>query len=112
MTHSLQEYAANLEKLVVRMKQTGSRLIFATTTLVPEGEAGRKMGDDIRYNRAALAIMRKHQVAVNDLHALMANRMAQVGIRPGNVHFTRDGSALLAMKVSRAVKEALETSAP
>lgn len=112
VTHSLQEYAANLEKLVVRMKQTGSRLIFATTTPVPEGEAGRKMGDDIRYNRAALAIMRKHQVAVNDLHALMANRMAQVGIRPGNVHFTRDGSALLAMKVSRAVKEALETSAP
>ncbi|HBM77758.1 MAG TPA: SGNH/GDSL hydrolase family protein [Verrucomicrobiales bacterium] len=107
VTHSLQEYAANLEKLVVRMKRTGARLIFATTTPVPEGEAGRKKGDDFLYNRAALAVMRKHEVGINDLHALMANRMSQFGIRPGNVHFTAEGSIMLAGNVSKALKEVL-----
>jgi lysophospholipase L1-like esterase len=107
VTHSVEEYSANLEKLVVRMKKTGSRLIFATTTPVPEGEAGRKVGDDILYNKAALTVMRKHKVSINDLHSLMVNRMSQFGIRPANVHFTPKGSVLLAEKVAKALREAL-----
>ena len=107
VTHSVEEYSRNLEKLVVRMKKTGSRLIFATTTPVPQGEAGRKVGDAILYNKAALTVMRKHKVSINDLHGLMANRMSQFGIRPGNVHFTPEGSMLLAEKVAKALKKAL-----
>ena len=107
VTHSVEEYSRNLEKLVVRLKKTGSRLIFATTTPVPEGEAGRKVGDDILYNKAALTVMEKHKVSINDLHGLMANRMSQFGIRPGNVHFTTEGSMLLAEKVAKALKESL-----
>ena len=110
VTHTVEEYSANLEKLVLRMKKTGSRLIFATTTPVPEGEAGRKVGDDLRYNKAAGAVMSKHGVAVNDLHAVMAGRMDQFGTRPGNVHFKPEGSALLAQQVAKAVKEALGAS--
>ena len=110
VTHTVEEYSANLEKLVLRMKKTGSRLIFATTTPVPEGEAGRKVGDDLRYNKAAGAVMSKHGVAVNDLHAVMAGRMDQFGTRPGNVHFKSEGSALLAKQVAREVKEALGAS--
>ncbi len=107
VTHSLEEYSTNLEQLVVRMKRTGARLIFATTTPVPKGEAGRKAGDDILYNRAALTVMRKHNVDINDLHGLMANRMSQFGIRPGNVHFTPEGSTLLAGQVSKVLRNAL-----
>ena len=107
VTHSVEEYSRNLEKLVVRMKKTGSRLIFATTTPVPEGEAGRKVGDEILYNKAALPVMEKHKVSINDLHGLMANRMSQFWIRPGNVHFTTEGSMLLAEKVAKALKESL-----
>ena len=107
VTHSVEDYAANLEKLVLRLRQTGARLIFATTTPVPEGEAGRKAGDDVRYNRAALVVMKKHGVAVNDLHAVMAGKMDEFGIRPGNVHFKAEGSALLARHVAQAAREAL-----
>ena len=110
VTHPVEDYAGNLEKLVVRMKKTGARLVFATTTPVPEGEAGRKVGDDLRYNKAAGAVMSKHGVAVNDLHAVMAGRMDQFGTRPGNVHFKPEGSALLAQQVAKAVKEALGAS--
>jgi len=107
VTHTVEEYSANLEKLVLRMKKTGSRLIFATTTPVPEGEAGRKVGDDLRYNKAARAVMKKHGVSINDLHAIVAGKMEQFGTRPGNVHFKPEGSSLLAQQVARAVKEAL-----
>ena len=110
VTHPVEEYSANLEKLVLRMKKTGSRLIFATTTPVPEGEAGRKVGDDLRYNKAARAVMKKHGVPINDLHAVMAGKMDQFGTRPGNVHFKPEGSALLAQQVGKAVKEALGAS--
>lgn len=55
----LPQYEKNLEALVLRLKATGARLIFATTTLVPEGEVGRFVGDDVKYNSAALAIMKK-----------------------------------------------------
>lgn len=107
VTHSVAEYAANLEKLVVRLKKTGADLIFATTTPVPEGEAGRKVGDDLRYNEAAMTVMKKHKVEVNDLHAVMAGKMDKFGTKPGNVHFVPEGSKLLGEKVAAAVREAL-----
>jgi len=104
----LDEYAANLEKLVLRMKKTGAKLIFATTTPVPEGEPGRKVGDDLRYNEAAVKVMKKNGVTVNDLHVVMAGKMGEFGVRPGNVHFKPEGSALLAKQVAKVIGEALE----
>ena len=44
LTHTPAEYAANLEQLARQLQQTGAKLIFATTTPVPEGELGRIVG--------------------------------------------------------------------
>lgn len=111
VTHRVEEYAANLEKLVVRLKQTGAVLIFATTTPVPEGEAGRKVGDDVIYNQAALAVMKKHKIKVNDLHAVMAGKMPEYATKPGDVHFKAEGSKLLADQVAGTIKKALDKAA-
>ena len=108
ITNSSVLYAANLEKIVTRLKKTGAILIFATTTPVPDGEAGRKLGDDKIYNDAALAIMKKQRVAINDLHAVMAGKMKQVGKKPGDVHFTPEGSTLLAKAVAEKIQGTLE----
>ena len=110
VTHSVEEYSANLEKLVVRLKLTGAHLIFATTTPVPEGEAGRKVGDDRRYNEAARAIMTKHDVEINDLYSVMEGKMPKFATRPGNVHFKPAGSELLADQVANEIKAALNGS--
>jgi lysophospholipase L1-like esterase len=110
VTHDLEEYAAKLEKLVLRLKKTEAHLIFATTTPVPEGEAGRKVGDDLRYNKAAVAVMKRHKVVINDLHAAVAGKMETLGTRPGNVHFKPEGSKLLGQKVAAVIKEALGKS--
>ena len=60
LTHTPEQYAANLDKLVTTLEATGAKLIFATTTPVPEGEAGRKVGDDLKYNSAAVEVMEEH----------------------------------------------------
>ena len=107
VTHGVEEYAANLEKLVVRLKKTGAALIFATTTPVPENEVGRKSGDDELYNRAALVVMKNHKIEVNDLHAVMAGKMSEFASKPGDVHFKSEGSKLLADQVAGSIKKAL-----
>ena len=106
---SPEQYALNLEALVRRLKETGATLIWASTTVVPEGEAGRFVGDEIKYNTIAAEIMKRHGIAINDLHALSSGFPASLFVRPGDVHFTRVGSAKLAEQVAEAVRSALNT---
>lgn len=107
VTFSPEEYADNLDKLVEQLEQTGAKLIFATTTPVPEGEPGRVVGDGIIYNNAAVAVMKKHNIPVNDLHAVMADKMGEFATQPGNVHFKPEGSKKLAEQVASRIEEAL-----
>lgn len=100
--HSLAEYEANLRKIVARLKQTGAKLIWAATTPVPGGSTGRVEDDAIRYNAVAARVMREQGVAINDLHAFVKPRQAQLQ-RPANVHFSTEGSAQLAEVVVGAI---------
>jgi len=58
-----------MEQNVARLKETKAKLIWCTTTPVPEKEAGRKLGDDLRYNMIAEDIMKANGVAINDLQS-------------------------------------------
>ncbi len=102
-----EQYAANLEKIVTRLKRTGAKLIWAHTTVVPKGEAGRFVGDDVKYNAVAAAIMTKHGIVINDLHTLSKGFGPSLFVAPGNVHFTRAGSTRLAAQVVKAIDTAL-----
>src|SRR3954462_14365945 len=85
------DYEKNLELLVVRMKKTGAKLIFALTTPVPANSAGRVPGDEVRYNEIARRVMQKHGVAIDDLYSFALPRLADVQL-PANVHFKPEGS--------------------
>jgi hypothetical protein len=102
------EYEANLRKIVARLKQTGAKLIYATTTPVPGGSQGRVEDDAIRYNAVAVRVMRELGVGINDLHAFVKPRQAQLQ-RPANVHFTDEGSAQLAKNVVDGLAPLLKT---
>lgn len=110
-THTIEQYVANLEQIVTSLEKTGAALIFATTTPVPEGEAGRKVGDESRYNAAAVGVMKAHGIEINDLRAVMAGKMKQFAKGPGDVHYTDEGSALLADRVVAEIEERLPTTA-
>lgn len=101
------EYEKNLETLVERLKKTGATLIWASTTLVPEGESGRFVGDDVKYNAAAARIMERHGVRINDLHATTAKFAPEMFTGPGNVHYKDQGSAKLAAQVVENIEAAL-----
>jgi hypothetical protein len=104
---TLEEYGKNLEKLVERLKATGAKLVWASTTFVPEGEAGRFIGDDERYNDVARAVMVRHGVDINDLHAITKAFSNKYSAGPGDVHFTREGSEELAKRVADVITDTL-----
>ena len=99
-------YQANLDRLVEALKKTGAALIWGATTPVPEGADGRLKGDDVIFNAAALAVMRKHGIRVNDLYAAVLPGLAQYQ-QPRNVHFNAAGYAFLGAKVAAAIQAAL-----
>jgi len=109
ITHTLEQYEANLRKIVKELKATDARLIWATTTPVPDGEAGRIKGDELKYNAVAAKIMAKNKIPINDLHAHMTKRLKDFE-KKGNVHFDAAGSKYLAEKVAASVLEVLPTT--
>jgi lysophospholipase L1-like esterase len=100
LTHTVRVYKRNLKALVRIIKPRGRCLIWANTTPVPPGEAGRFEGDAATYNRVAMKIMNKHNIRINDLHSLMLPHMEKYQVRPGDVHFTTEGYGLLAEQVA------------
>jgi len=107
LTTSLEQYEKNLDQLAVRLKKTKAKLIWAHNTTVPEGEAGRKVGDDDKYNEAAVRVMKKHGIEINDLNALTDSFPAELFTAPGNVHFKTEGSKKLGQTVAEKITEAL-----
>lgn len=99
---SPEQYEKNLRALVARLKKTGATLVFGTTTPVPGGSQGRVEHDELRYNAAALRVMKENGVAIDDLHAVATAHQAKIQL-PKNVHFTREGYELLADAVVASI---------
>ena len=102
------QYEANLEAIVERLKQTGAELVWASTTPVPDPVGGptRNPEDVIRYNAIAEAVMREHAIAIDDLYEFALPQLAAIQ-RPENVHFTEEGSKVLARQVAESIRQAL-----
>jgi len=103
---SVAEYEKNLRKLVLRLKKTGAKLVWCSTTPVPAGSHGRVQGDAAKYNKAAAKVMAEQKVPVNDLYAFALPQLKKIQ-RPANVHFTPAGSDALARRVADAILKAL-----
>lgn len=108
LTHTLEKYSANLNALVKRLKKTRARLVWASTTPIPEGEPGRFQGDEIRYNAAAKKIMEQNRIRINDLHAHVSGQFPDLAVGPGDVHFSKEGYEALAQQVAKVIAQELE----
>ncbi len=103
----VEQYERNLDEMVKRLKKTGAKLIFATTTPVPDGTKIRVKGDAVIYNRIAETVMKRHGVPINDLYSFALSRLKEIQ-RDRNVHFNPKGSELLAEQCAKSILEALE----
>ncbi len=104
----LDEYERNLRELVKQLKATNAKLVWCATTPVPEGDMdhGRKNSDVIAYNAIARKIMDENGVAVDDLYTFALPQLKQIQLR-ANVHFSPEGSAVLAKQVVASIETAL-----
>lgn len=104
---SLSEYEENLRLVVARLKRTGAKLIFASTTPVPECDAGKYVKDsELPYNEVARRVMAAEGVIWNDLWAHVKPEQERLQGRR-NVHFMPTGSAFMAMKVAESIAAVL-----
>jgi lysophospholipase L1-like esterase len=109
----LADYESNLRALVQRLKKTGAKLIFATTTPVPEGKVSptRIPADVPEYNAAALRVMKENDIPVTDLYSFALPQLSAIQ-RPVNVHFVDAGYQTLAQEVARSISAALRAGPP
>ncbi len=104
----LKAYKKNLSKIVKKLKATNAKLIFATTTPYPDKPGGplRRADQPIKYNKVALKIMSKNKIAINDLHAFVLPHLNEL-LHPNNVHFTKEGSKILAEELAKHISKML-----
>lgn len=64
------DYEKNLTEIVKRLKATGAKLIWASTTpITGDGLGIYEIGSELEYNAIAAKIMTANQIPVNDMHA-------------------------------------------
>jgi hypothetical protein len=80
---------------------------WCETTLVHERELGRKRGDEIKYKLIAKEIMNSHNIQINELHAHAMKKLPEIKKQDGDVHYTPEAYAYLAMKVAKQIEVAL-----
>jgi lysophospholipase L1-like esterase len=103
----LADYTRRLEEITTRLKATGARLVWASTTPVAEG--GMKdatEADLVARNAAAAEVMARHGVKINDLHAAMLPHLAEYQ-NPKDVHFGEPGYRFLGDRVAAAILKAV-----
>jgi acyl-CoA thioesterase-1 len=105
----IETYEKNLAVLVARLKTTGARLIWATTTPVPEGKLNppREPVDVEKYNAVAKRVMEANGITTNDLYAVALPRLSEIQL-PINVHFNNAGWELLGRQVAATIRTELQ----
>ncbi len=67
-TTSPEQYENNLRDLTKRLKATGAKLVWASTTPIRHSSTNVfELGSEIKYNAIAAKVMTQEQVAINDM---------------------------------------------
>ncbi|MEI7730728.1 MAG: SGNH/GDSL hydrolase family protein [Verrucomicrobiota bacterium] len=103
------EYEQRLDAIVTRLKATGAKVIWASTTPIPpdtkDGPAAAEA--IVEKNRLAAQVMAKHGVATDDLFTFITPHLAKVQ-NPKDVHFSMEGYDLLGKQVATSIEAALK----
>ncbi len=98
------DYSQRLEQLVERMEETGAKLIWASTTPIPDDLAKKQTAASIvERNQAAAAIMAKHNIPIDDLFTAVTPHLARLQ-NPNDVHFNREGYEFLGSQVAESIR--------
>lgn len=107
---SIDTYKENLDNICKYLKSNfpKAKLIFATTTPIPENAKGRFVGDSMIFNKAALEVLSNHpDIVINDLYAYTKPHLEAWAKEPGNVHYKELGFSQQGQEVTRIISENL-----
>ncbi|MEN9574642.1 MAG: hypothetical protein RL514_2497 [Verrucomicrobiota bacterium] len=102
------DYERNLREIVKQLQATGAKLLWATTTPIPDGELtpARTFDKVPTYNAIAQKVMTETGVVINDLNAAITPHLAKLQ-NPRDVHFNKEGSEFLAKQVAAKIEAQL-----
>jgi lysophospholipase L1-like esterase len=102
------DYVKRLEAIVARLEKTDAKLIWASTTPIPDNPAQKQTAQSIvEKNALAAEVMKKHGIPTDDLFAAMTPRLKEFQ-PPLDVHFTGAGYDFLGAKVGESVLERIK----
>jgi lysophospholipase L1-like esterase len=102
------DYVKRLEAIVARLEKTGAKLIWASTTPIPDNPAQKQTAQSIvEKNTLAAEVMKKHGIPTDDLFAAMTPRLKEFQ-PPLDVHFTGAGYDFLGAKVGESILERIK----
>ncbi|MEZ0537663.1 SGNH/GDSL hydrolase family protein [Caldicellulosiruptoraceae bacterium PP1] len=105
LTH-IDEYVETLGRIINELKRTGAKIIFATTTPVQVDAIGRSNAEIDKYNKAAIELMQKEGIEVNDLYSLVKEDLNKY-ICDDKLHLSDEGYRRCAEKVVEVIKKYL-----
>ena len=104
----LAEYGARLEQLVQRMAKTGAKLVWASTTPIPDDAPKQQTAASVvERNQLASKLMEKYGVKIDDLFEAITPQLAALQ-NPNDVHFNAAGYDFLGQTVAAALEAALK----
>lgn len=102
------DYQQRLEQLIERLKKTGAKLVWASSTPCPDTKNGQyKSAPILERNAAAAEVMKKHGIAIDDLFTAITPHLATMQ-NPDDVHFNAQGYDFLGETVAKAITAALK----
>lgn len=102
------DYTQRLDQFIARMNKTGAKLIWASTTPIPDDPAKKQFNASIiERNSAAAEVMKKHGIAIDDLFADVLPQLDKLQNR-NDVHFNAAGYNFLGGRVAEAIEAAVQ----
>lgn len=101
------DYGQRLQQLVERMSKTGAKLVWATTTPIPDDAAKNQRASSIvEKNEVAAEVMRAAGVVSDDLFGAVTPHLGAFQ-NPNDVHFNANGYEFLGKQVASSLQAAL-----
>lgn len=108
---SVEEYVANMKKILRELKKTGAKIIFATTTPVHDEKIhfpgpmppAHDNADVVKYNRAILEAFANENIVINDLFEIMYAEK-ELLLKEDMIHPNEEGIKKLGAAVANIIK--------
>jgi hypothetical protein len=106
------DYAMRLEELLGRLEKSGAKIVWASTTPIPDDPTkGQRASSIVERNAVAAEIVKQRGLAVDDLFLKVSPKLDSLQ-NPNDVHFNAAGYDFLGAEVATSIRAELKLAQP